>query len=116
MKTAYWIETQLNDEGSIFFPEKKYKELLEISSSSEEIVKKLSIDSINILYAAAYLRIILSRWEQENFSLKDKPEILGTLYSTGLFYNDGTERKPNGNPKTNSFGKKVVKALNIILY
>jgi len=81
-----------------------------VSKSPEEIIKKLQSDSLNIFYAAAYLRIMQSRWSKANCSIDDKPEILGTLYSTGLFHIDGIERKPRKNPETNSFGKEVAEA------
>lgn len=107
LKTAYWIEVQLNDTNSTYFPGDKYYQRLIISKTPEEIVKKLQTDSINILYAAAYLRIMEKRWEKEGYPINNKPEILGTLYSTGLFYRSGEERKPNSNPKSNWFGKLV---------
>ena len=110
MKTAYWIEVQLSDSKSSYFPGKKYSRLLKVSKSPEEIIKKLQSDSLNIFYAAAYLRIMQSRWSKANCSIDDKPEILGTLYSTGLFHIDGIERKPRKNPETNSFGKEVAEA------
>ena len=110
MKTAYWIEVQLNDSKSSYFPWKKYSGCLKTSKSPEEIIKKLQSDSLNIFYAAAYLRIMQSRWSKENCSIDNKPEILGTLYATGLFHIDGTERKPRKNPEANSFGKKVTEA------
>lgn len=111
MKTAYWIELQLKDETSRFFPGKKYKNILNESDAKAEIIKKLVNDSLNILYAAAYLRIIISRWEAEKFSIKEKPEIQATLYSTGIFKADGSERKPNNYPQPNKFGLKVLEVI-----
>ncbi|RMG80679.1 MAG: hypothetical protein D6707_06025 [Bacteroidetes bacterium] len=113
LKTAYWIEIQLSDSASEFFPGKKYKALLKISKTNDELIKKLQNDSLNILYAAAYLRIIQSYWTKLGFSIDNKPEILGTLYSAGLFNSDGTIRNPNAKPKENQFGIKVIKILNI---
>jgi len=110
MKTAYWIEVQLNDSKSSYFPGKKYTGYIKMSKSPEEIIKKLQNDSLNIYYAAAYIKIMQNRWSKVNYSLDNKPEILGTLYSTGLFHADGTERKPKNNPEANSFGKKVLEA------
>jgi phosphoglycerol transferase MdoB-like AlkP superfamily enzyme len=81
-----------------------------VSKSPSELLSKLSKDSLNIIYAAAYIRIIQSRWKKEGFSINEKPEIIGTLYSTGLFYNNGEERIPGKNPKSNFFGDKVKKA------
>lgn len=108
LKTAYWIEEQLNDSTSVHFPGKKYESILPVSKSKGELIKKLTNDSLNVLYASAYIRIMISRWEKEGIFIYDKPEILGTLYSTGLFYSDGTERFPNNNPKSNDFGNKVL--------
>ncbi|MBU1680059.1 MAG: hypothetical protein KKD86_14630, partial [Bacteroidetes bacterium] len=74
---------------------------------ARSVVLKLENDSLNIMYASAYLRIITSLWEKAGFPIDDRADILGTLYSTGLFKRDGKERKPNGSPKANKFGKEV---------
>ncbi len=110
LKTAYWIEVQLNDCNATHFVAKRYKGILKLSNSPKEIISKLQNDSLNILYAAAYIKIIQTRWQKEGFPIIKKPAILGTLYSTGLYYRDGTERKPNKNPKANWFGQLVLKA------
>ena len=108
IKTAYWIENQLSDTTSVYYPCNNYQRIFSISESKIEIIKKLENDTINILYAAAYLRIIISRWMKEDIFISDRPDILGTLYSSGLFYSDGSERFPNNKPKSNDFGKRVI--------
>ncbi|NCS88347.1 MAG: hypothetical protein AUK34_02185 [Ignavibacteria bacterium CG2_30_36_16] len=108
IKTAYWIENQLSDITSVYYPGNNYQRIISISESKIEIIKKLENDTINILYAAAYLRIIISRWMKEDIFISDRPDILGTLYSSGLFYSDGSERFPNNKPKSNHFGKRVI--------
>jgi len=108
IKTAYWIENQLSDITSVYYPGNNYQRIISISESKIEIIKKLENDTINILYAAAYLRIIISRWMKEDIFISDRPDILGTLYSSGLFYSDGSERFPNNKPKSNDFGKRVI--------
>ena len=115
LKTAYWIEVQLNDSLSIYWPGKQYTNILSVSQSPKEIITKLQDDSLNILYAAAYLRIIQSRWDKAGYPIDDRADILGTLYSTGLFYPDGTERKPRKVPEANMFGRKVKEALHLFL-
>jgi hypothetical protein len=65
------------------------------------------------MYAAAYLRIIQSRWERAGYPIDERADILGTLYSTGLFNPDGTERLPRSNPAANMFGRKVKVALHL---
>ncbi len=111
IKTAYWIEVQLNDTNSVYFLSKKYKGKL--SNSPKKIIAKLENDSLNIMYASAYLRIIISRWEKIGFPIYKRADILGTLYSTGLFKRNGKERFPNGNPKANEFGKMVKESLGL---
>ncbi len=107
IKTAYWIENQLNYTQSKFYCGEKYKHILCVSNSPEEIIRKLNNDSLNILYAAAYIKIMTNQWEKAGCAIDKKPDIIGTLYSTGLFNIDGAERKPNRNPSPNEFGKKV---------
>lgn len=114
LKTAYFIERQLHDPTSLFYPGKPYENVLPVSHSPNELILKLTNESLNLLYAAAYLRLMQSRWEKAGFPLDQQPEILGTLYSAGLFNNDGTERKPNATPKPNVFGKQVAEALKSI--
>jgi hypothetical protein len=113
MKTAYWIENQLIDTNSIYFPGQAYFGKLQISKKPQEIIDRLKNDSLNIMYAAAYLRIMNSRWEKESYPINNRPEILGTLYSTGLFYKNGDERKPNNNPKANKFGVMVKESMGL---
>jgi len=108
LKTAYWIEKQLNDSTSNFYPGVKYYNKLILSNNPQEIINKLNNDSLNILYAGAYIRIIQSLWEKSGFPINDRMDILATLYSTGLFQSDGSLRKPHKNPKSNYFGKKAV--------
>lgn len=112
MKTAYWIEVQLTDSNSVFYPGKPYKSILPISKSPREIIQKLQNDSLNIHYAAAYVKIIQNYWKKSGYRINNRPDIIGTLYSTGLFLLSGEVRTPNKNPKSNSFGKLVLKYLN----
>ncbi|MGE5620974.1 MAG: hypothetical protein ACM3U0_00240 [archaeon] len=111
MKTAYWIEFQLNNSQNEFYPGDKYKGILSLSKSPEEIISKLKDDSLNILYAAAYLRIFQSYWGKSGFPIDMSPGILGTLYSSGPYDSEGKLRKPNRGPKPNYFGRKTMEAL-----
>ena len=110
VKTAYFIERQFSDSTSVFYPGEKYEALLSVSQTKEELIAKLLSDSLNTCYAAAYLRLMSSRWEKEGYPIHKRPEILGTLYSTGLFQRDGSERSPRTNPRANEFGSKVREA------
>jgi hypothetical protein len=114
MKTAYWIEVQLNDSTSKFSPGLETRGKLSVSQNPAELISKLNIDSLNIIYASAYIKIIEEYWAKEGFSLDKKQAVAATLYSTGIFNRDGTERKPNDHPKINWFGKKYNEAKRII--
>lgn len=104
LKTAYWIERQVNDPKSIFYPGDRYKGILSVSKSPEEIISRLNSDSKNILYAAAYIKIMLNRWKMSGFPIDNRPEIIGTLYFAGLFTRQGEERKPRANPLASRYG------------
>ncbi|MGE5353262.1 MAG: hypothetical protein ACM3P0_14365 [Acidobacteriota bacterium] len=114
LKTAYWIERNLNDPKSTFYPGDKYKGILEVSKSPEELIKKLNSEFENILYAAAYIKIMISRWAKSGFPIDDRPEIIGTLYFAGLFTRQGEERKPRQNPLASRYGLMVKE--NILLF
>jgi len=109
LKTAYWIEQQLLDTTSLYFPGNKYYHILSHSNRAEEIIENLNNDSLNILYAASYVKLISVRW-RSTYDISSKPEILGALYSTGCFYKDGSERKPHRKPLPNKFGLLVKEA------
>jgi hypothetical protein len=113
LKTAYFIECQLHTPTSRFYPGKKYENTLQGSKNPQELIRKLTDDQTNILYAAAYLRIIQSRWQKAGHPIDNCSDILGTLYSTGLFHPDGTERCPKNHPKSNEFGKKVMESVKL---
>lgn len=113
LKTAYWIEKQLSDSGSQFYPGTEFQNIISVSNSPNELINKLSNDSLNIHYAAAYLSIIQSYWQKAGFPINARPEIIGTLYSTGLFLRDGRVRVPKANPQANFFGLKVKESLHL---
>ena len=108
MKTAYWIEHQLNDSLSEFYPSKDYQNILQISQSPQEIIDKLNVDRTNLLYAVAYMRIIQSYWEKAGFPINDRVDIIATIFSYGIFSRDtGKPLKPHGEPKANCFGSEA---------
>lgn len=111
MKTAYWIECQLTDSSSEFYPGKSYENILSVSQSPQEIIDKLKDDGTNLLYAAAYMRIIQSYWESKGYPIDDRVEIIATIFSYGIFSREtGEPLKPNADPKSNWFGAQTEKA------
>ena len=114
IKTAYFIEHSFNKPESDYFPGDQFRGALNLSTSTQQLLQKLVNDSLNICYAAAYLRLVQSWWKSAGHSIDQKPEILGTLYSTGLFYHNGLERRPNSFPKANNFGSKVLNVMSML--
>jgi hypothetical protein len=113
MKTAYWIEYQLADSTSEFYPGKKYEEILSVSQSPHEIIDKLEDDRINLLYASAYMRIIQSYWESKDFSIDERVDIIATIFSYGIFSRStGEPLKPNSDPEPNWFGEQALDIYN----
>ncbi len=109
MKTAYWIECQLTDSTSEFYPDVKYKDILPISQSPQEIIDKLEDDKTNLLYASAYMRIIQNYWESRGYSIDDRIDIIATIFSYGMFSREtGEPLKPHADPKPNRFGEETL--------
>ncbi len=111
IKTAFFIEHQFTNPNERYYPGEKFSGLLKLSMSKKQLLNKIVQDSLNICYAAAYLRMMQCRWTKANSPIDDRPDILGTLYSTGLYHDDGSERSPHDNPKFNPFGKRVKEAV-----
>lgn len=113
MKTAYWIECQLADSTSEFYPRKRYENILLVSQSPQEIIDKLKDDGTNLLYAAAYMRIIQSYWESKGYPIDDRVEIIATIFSYGIFSREtGEPLKPHNDPKSNRFGEEALDIYN----
>ncbi len=111
MKTAYWIECQLADGSSEFYPGKEYQNILQVSQSPQEIINKLKDDQTNLLYASAYIRIIQSYWKKHGYVINNRVDIIATIFSYGMFSRQtGEPLKPNADPQPNSFGVKALKA------
>jgi hypothetical protein len=115
LKTAYWIEKVLTDTSNSLYPGTTYRNHLELSTNPASLMAKLQKDSLNILYAAAFIRISCHFWEKSGFPIADQPDIIGTLYSTGLYDRSGCIRKPNENPQANFFGKCVRKNISAFI-
>lgn len=60
----------------------------------------------NIRYVAAKIYFSQKRWEEAGFDIKDRSEILGTLYNIEDVANP---INPHDNPEANEFGKGVKK-------
>lgn len=68
-------------------------------SREKAIAHRLTVESENINYVAAYLRYFQDRWKKVYPDIDGKTDILATLYNLGENAN-----LPNANPKPNIFG------------
>jgi len=104
--TAKWILDTVPDSNSYYFLGPKYYKLLPKYEKREDIVKFLENDSTNCILAAFHLRQIIERWKKAKFDISNRPDIIATLYSYGLFNRkDGGEIVPHAKPRSNLFGK-----------
>ncbi len=68
-----------------------------LSGSGAERIKRLTNERdhyYSYLYAALYLKQIMTAWEREGYSISDRPEIIATVYNLGF-----EKSNPNSDPK-----------------
>ena len=97
-QTAMDIEAHLRDSLSVFFPGAEYKALLDFKSAdpgAERITRLTSLKDhfYSYMYAGLFLRQVMLQWEKSGFSIKNRPEILATLFNIGF-----ANSKPKANP------------------
>ena len=81
----------------------------------EEVAKELLDPEQSIRYVAAIIRVAQDNYEQEGFDIRNKPEILATLYNLGKTKKRATQTKNSGKqPKVNYFGFFVEKNMETI--
>jgi hypothetical protein len=104
--TAFWVEQELNNSISKYYLGNAVASQILRSATREKLIKKVTNDSVNILYCAAYLAMVQYRWKSAGIFLPMNVEagILGTLYSLGVINSNGEERTPHPNPQMNKFG------------
>jgi hypothetical protein len=107
VSTAFWIEEQACDQSSKYYLGKEIATGIKRSKSREELIIKLSNDTININYCAIYVAMIKKRWKESGFFFSEENEtgILATLYSLGLIDSNGNERLPKTRSSFNHFGQ-----------
>jgi hypothetical protein len=110
VNTAEWLETQLHSEGSPSYLGENARTLLPLSDGREDLVKRLSVDSANLLYAAAYLAVMEKLWGETLLAAwfqNCRVGIIATLYSLGIVRADGEIRKPHDGAQMSEFGRKA---------
>ncbi|MBQ4145373.1 MAG: hypothetical protein IJD36_01975 [Clostridia bacterium] len=74
-----------------------------VGSREKAIAYRLTVESENVNYVAAYLRYFQDRWVDAYPEIDGKTDILATLY------NQGEKRPPHSNPTPNPFGVNAKK-------
>ncbi len=106
VETALWIRKQILDKNSEFYSSTGSVALT--SSASSDIVDQLDNPQTNLLYAAAYIKIIYDVWQpllRETAYQKNTTGIIGTLYCLGLVRTDGSFRRLHVGAHMNRFGE-----------
>jgi hypothetical protein len=114
--TAVLIEQYSIDPTSPFYPGRKYEHLLDFKTNNpgQERFERITDEKDHYfayIYVALYLREIIQQWQSSGYDIKDRPDILATLYNIGF-----THSRPNDHPlsggssieisgKTYSFGR-----------
>jgi hypothetical protein len=86
--TTQRIEKNLKDSTSIFYLGKKYEHLLDFRTNdiSHERFERLTTYKnhyYSYLYAALNVKQLMVQWEKSGYPIKDRPEILATLFNIG---------------------------------
>jgi hypothetical protein len=97
--TAIAIENHLKNSVSPFYPGKKYEHLLDFATANpdNERFERLTDEKnhyYSYLYSALHIKQLEEQWERAGFPIKNRPEILGTLFNIGF-----ANSKPNPNPQ-----------------
>ena len=69
-----------------------------VGTRDKAIAHRLTVESENVNYVAAYLRYFQDRWKDVYPEIDGKTDILATLY------NQDETRPPHNNPEPNPFG------------
>ncbi len=108
-KTAIETEEHLRDASSPYYLGAENATLLDFPSkggdSDKERFDRISNDKDhypNYLYAAVYLREMLSQWHRAGYPMEYRPEIACTLYNVGF-----AQSKPKATPKVGGSGIDV---------
>ena len=107
IETAEWVESVLRDSTCEYFLNDSSSRVFPTQGSRDDMIKRLSEPKWNTLYVAATIAVIIKRWSVAGFPIDHRPDIIGTLYSTGVWEDEQEKKKPHANPIPNGFGRIV---------
>ncbi len=92
METAKMIENNLKDRESNFYLGSSFENILDynpqvIDVDSERLSRFTDSHDhyYSYLYTALYLKQIMRQWEVSGYDIKDRPEVLATLFNLGFY-------------------------------
>lgn len=88
-ETARKIESNLKDPNSEWYLGKQYENILDFTTSDpdSERFERLTDEKdryYSYLYAALYIKEVLSQWEKAGIKINDRPDIIATLFNLGF--------------------------------
>lgn len=97
--TAQNIRAHLKDKNSEYYLGPEYEQIVDVCPiAGKDMYACLTSEEdghyLSYLYAAVYMKQILSQWQRAGFYLQYRPEILGTLYNVGF-----PQSRPKSDPK-----------------
>ena len=107
-KPAFWSYRDVEPIGSAWtFPATSQASIISpipVPADRDVVVSALLDAESNLDTCALILALYQNQWEATNpdWSLRDRPDILATLYQIGF-----ARSKPHGAPQSNSFGARV---------
>jgi hypothetical protein len=99
-KTVATIEGNLKDINSEFYlgPDMEhiadYAPDVDIESERLSRITNAKDSYYSYLYSGLYMKEIMAQWQKKGYDLRERPEILATLYNLGFFYS-----VPKDNPE-----------------
>lgn len=91
-KTVTIIEDNLKDINSEFYlgPDMEhivdYAPNIDIESERLSRITNVKDSYYSYLYSGLYMKEIVAQWQKKGYDLKERPEILATLYNLGFYY------------------------------
>ena len=83
-RTAVWIEDQMTNKHGQYWIDQRRADLVGKSKDQKELIAKLSSIETNIRFAAAYLAMMIKRWDKDSLNIAYSPDTLATMYSSGI--------------------------------
>jgi len=105
LDTAKWILEKATDSTHVYGLPAKCRTFIPKAVGRYQLQSLLQSDSTNVLLTAIHLKQILLRWERAGYPLDNRPDIVATLYTYGLYDREtGQELAPHANPVSNTLG------------